>query len=155
MDQNNANHLENIFFAALDIHDLEARASYLNETCGQDAELRQRVEQMLAIQSKVGSFMENPPVSFAGTIDLDKKILDAGLTAGLREDHAVVIGSANHSVLKCHESCCATPKRSVSIRLFDRAPKKFRLTLQIVGIDLMAKSPAVAWEPLSKDVPSI
>lgn len=86
MDQDNANHLETIFFAALDIHDPEARASFLNENCGQDAELRQRIDQMLAIQSKVGSFMENPPVAFDGTIDLDKKILDAGLTAGLRED---------------------------------------------------------------------
>jgi tRNA A-37 threonylcarbamoyl transferase component Bud32 len=135
MDQNNANHLENIFFAALDIHDLEARASYLNETCGQDAELRQRVEQMLAIQSKVGSFMENPPVSFAGTIDLDKKILDAGLTAGLREDHAVVIGSANHSVLK---SLSRTLNEMPRVMLRD--PKE-------VGIDPIIR-------PRSKEIPA-
>ena len=100
MDQHSASHLETIFFAALEIQDPEARASYLTQACGQDDELRERVAHMLAIQSKVGSFMERPAVAFEGAIDLDKKILDAGLTAGLREDQAVVIGSANHSVLK-------------------------------------------------------
>ena len=135
MDQDNANHLETIFFAALDIHDPAARASYLNENCGQDAELRQRVEQMLAIQSKVGSFMENPPVSFDGTIDLDKKILDAGLTAGLRADQAVVIGSANHSVLK---SLSRTLNEMPRVMLRD--PKE-------VGIDPIIR-------PRSKEIPA-
>lgn len=58
MDQHSASHLETIFFAALEIQDPEARASYLTQACDQDDELRQRVAHMLAIQSKVGSFME-------------------------------------------------------------------------------------------------
>jgi len=76
------NHLETVFFAALEIQSPEARTAYLGEACGGDADLRERVEQMLAIQSKVGSFMERPAVALNGMVDLDPKILDAGLTAG-------------------------------------------------------------------------
>ncbi len=94
------NHLETVFFAALEIQSPEARTAYLAQVCGADAELRERVEQMLAIQSKVGSFMEKPAAALNGMVDLDLKILDAGLTAGLKENQAVVIGSQNHSVLK-------------------------------------------------------
>lgn len=95
-----ASHLETIFFAALEIQDPEARADFLATACDQNDELRQRVLQMLAVQSQVGNFMEHPPAPYAGTVQFDKEILAAGLSAGFGPGEAVVIGSANHSVLK-------------------------------------------------------
>jgi WD40 repeat protein/serine/threonine protein kinase len=49
--------LELIFFAARH-KEPEDRAAYLDEVCGDDAELRQRVEQFLSAQVELGSFLE-------------------------------------------------------------------------------------------------
>src|SRR5262249_45064766 len=51
--------LEAIFFAARHKQGL-ARAAYLDEVCGGDAELRRRVEQFLRAQAQIGSFLEAP-----------------------------------------------------------------------------------------------
>jgi serine/threonine protein kinase len=52
--------LEAIFFAALEKGPGE-RSAYLNDACAGDADLRSRVERMLAAQPEVGSFLESPP----------------------------------------------------------------------------------------------
>ena len=49
--------IEAIFFAARQ-KEPEDRAVYLDEACGDDAELRQRVEQFLSAQAELGSFLE-------------------------------------------------------------------------------------------------
>jgi hypothetical protein len=50
---------EAIFFAALE-RSAEERAAFLDQACGGDADLRARIEQMLAAQSHLGGFL-NPP----------------------------------------------------------------------------------------------
>jgi len=57
--------LEAIFFAALEKGSPAERASYLDEACGDDCGLRERIERMLTAQAKAGSFLEVP----AGEID--------------------------------------------------------------------------------------
>jgi serine/threonine protein kinase len=52
--------VESIFFAALEKTSAEERAGYLDQACGQDAELRQRVERLLAAHPKVGGFLQPP-----------------------------------------------------------------------------------------------
>jgi eukaryotic-like serine/threonine-protein kinase len=52
--------LEAIFFAALEKAP-DRRASYLNEACAGDENLRLRVERMLAAQVDAASFLETPP----------------------------------------------------------------------------------------------
>jgi len=47
-----------IFVAALHKTDAEDRAAYLDEVCAGDAELRKRVESLLAEQERLGSFMD-------------------------------------------------------------------------------------------------
>ncbi len=96
----NSSHLETIFFNALNIQDAAARSEYLAQACGQDEALLQKVEQMLSVQSKVGSFLEQSPAAYAGTVNLENKILEAGLSAGFSQGEAIVVGSANHSVLR-------------------------------------------------------
>jgi WD40 repeat protein/tRNA A-37 threonylcarbamoyl transferase component Bud32 len=49
---------EAIFFAALEKGTPEERAAYLDGACGDDSDLRGRVERLLAAHPQVGSFME-------------------------------------------------------------------------------------------------
>src|SRR5215510_7517522 len=61
-------HLEEIFSAALAQPTLAERAAYLDQACGGDAVLRQRVEQLLASADAAGTFM-SPPESI-GAVEL-------------------------------------------------------------------------------------
>ena len=66
---NNLSAVESIFFAALDKGSPEERASYLDQACGADLELRGCVERMLKAQPKVGSFLQAPAPGLCGTVD--------------------------------------------------------------------------------------
>ena len=50
---------EAVFFAALARVDPAERAAYLDEACGADADLRRRVERLLAAHPRVGSFLRD------------------------------------------------------------------------------------------------
>ncbi len=56
----NPSPLEEIFFGALEKRSAAERSSYLAEACAGDADLRRRVEKMLAAQSEGRSFLESP-----------------------------------------------------------------------------------------------
>jgi serine/threonine protein kinase len=49
---------EAIFFAALEKRTAEERMTYLDAACGDDSNLRQRVERLLAAHPQVGNFLE-------------------------------------------------------------------------------------------------
>ncbi|MFO0958550.1 MAG: tetratricopeptide repeat protein [Isosphaeraceae bacterium] len=51
---------EEIFFTAREIDDESARSAYLDEACGEDAELRDQVERWLASDPLVSRFLESP-----------------------------------------------------------------------------------------------
>jgi hypothetical protein len=53
---------ETIFAVALEKRDPAERSAYLDEGCGGDRGLRQRVEALLASHDKVGNFLERPAV---------------------------------------------------------------------------------------------
>jgi tetratricopeptide (TPR) repeat protein len=53
--------IDDIYFAALEKADVGERSAYLSEACGDDSELRSRVERLLSVQSRVASFLESPP----------------------------------------------------------------------------------------------
>jgi serine/threonine protein kinase/tetratricopeptide (TPR) repeat protein len=52
---------EAIFFAALEKGTGDERIAYVNDACGEDSNLRQRVLRLLAAHPKVGNFMEPSP----------------------------------------------------------------------------------------------
>ncbi len=64
------NSVESIFSSALKIPSPDERAAYLDEACGQDRDLRKRVEMLLEAQPEVGSFMEQPAVDRDVTLGL-------------------------------------------------------------------------------------
>lgn len=67
LDKADLSSLEEIFAAALDRSDPEARAAFLSEACGPDAELRARLERMLAAHDQAGSFLESPAPGLGAT----------------------------------------------------------------------------------------
>jgi serine/threonine protein kinase/Tfp pilus assembly protein PilF len=59
MDQDKPR-VDSIFLEAVEKPTAEERAAYLDRACASDAELRQRIERLLAAESKVSSFLESP-----------------------------------------------------------------------------------------------
>jgi serine/threonine protein kinase/tetratricopeptide (TPR) repeat protein len=66
---NDPSPLEAIFFAALEKGSPPERAAYLDEACAGEADLRRRVEKMLAAQAQAGSFLEQPAHSPVVTVE--------------------------------------------------------------------------------------
>jgi len=82
--------IEAIFFAALEKPSAEERAAYLRGACGDDAEVRARIERMLAAQPQVAQFLnggtiDQPPASersgvlIAGRYKLLEEIGEGGM----------------------------------------------------------------------------
>lgn len=96
---------QSIFLQALEQPAGQIRDRWLDDTCAGDADLRARIDALLARDAQMGSFLENPPSAFDGTIigqvDVDLAAsMEAGLTAALGTGEAVILGDAGHSVLK-------------------------------------------------------
>jgi hypothetical protein len=57
-----------IYEAALDRSDPAERAAYLDEACGNDADLRRRVEALLRAHAQSGSFLDRPAMVSEGEV---------------------------------------------------------------------------------------
>jgi hypothetical protein len=68
-----------IFDAAVAMSDPEARAAFLDQACDQDATRRQRIEELLDAQQRLGSFLDAGPNELGFGLTLDEP---AGLKAG-------------------------------------------------------------------------
>ncbi|MCZ2343621.1 MAG: protein kinase [Bacteroidales bacterium] len=75
--------VQEIFLAALEIEDLQQRAAYLTEACGNDEGLHQKVQALLAAHERSGEFLDVPVMQqFAGTqaqgprVGQDQKLQD-------------------------------------------------------------------------------
>src|SRR5580765_119395 len=66
--------LNDIFHRALEVP-ADARAAFLDQACGGDAQLRQEVASLLDAHERAGNFIEHPSLSAA---DLLSKAIDAG-----------------------------------------------------------------------------
>ena len=105
MSDNKPN-LDSLFLAASEIESEAGRDAFLADACGDDLDLRQQIEQLLQSDQHAGSFLEKPAPGLEDTILPDSAgenrsaSLDAGLATAFSRDDAVVIGDANHSVLK-------------------------------------------------------
>jgi serine/threonine protein kinase len=60
--------IDSIFLAAVELP-AEERPAYLEKACGNDGELRARVERLLGAQSRVDSFLESPAPELGATAD--------------------------------------------------------------------------------------
>jgi serine/threonine protein kinase/tetratricopeptide (TPR) repeat protein len=61
--------IDRIFWEAAKLRSAEERDAYLEQACGGDSALRQRVEQFLQARSKAENFLESPPPVLAATVD--------------------------------------------------------------------------------------
>ena len=58
-----------IFADAMQIDSESERANYLGEACGDDQQMRERIEQLLREKDSLGSFLESPPPGVGTTAD--------------------------------------------------------------------------------------
>ena len=62
--------VETIFNDALEIAAPQERAAFLDRACGDDADLRRRVEALLAAHDNTGDVLRLPPIGLnSGTVD--------------------------------------------------------------------------------------
>jgi eukaryotic-like serine/threonine-protein kinase len=98
--------LDSLFQAALEIESSQQRAAFLAQSCGEDVSLRNEVERLLRSHEQAGSFLEQPAPELSATLLPDMAVqeraasLEAGLAAAFPARAAVVMGAANHSLLK-------------------------------------------------------
>ncbi|MEO1530446.1 MAG: serine/threonine-protein kinase, partial [Planctomycetota bacterium] len=98
--------LDSLFLAASEIEFKDERDAFLEQACGGDLSLREQIEQLLQSDQHAGSFLEKPAPGLDATIAREaaeenrSASLDAGLSAAFSVHDAVVVGDANHSVLK-------------------------------------------------------
>src|SRR5262245_39037017 len=59
-----------IFLAAIDIPDAAQRAAYLDQACANDVKLRQHIEELIAAEAKLGSFLGKPHITVDVTSDV-------------------------------------------------------------------------------------
>src|SRR5829696_8104195 len=86
-------HPDELFNAARRLGDPDARRAYLDQACGGDAAVRERVEALLVAFEQAGSFLESP-VAEAGMADLSLGITaDQPAAPPLHESSGAVIGS--------------------------------------------------------------
>ena len=71
-----------IFSTALELSSPEERAKYLDKACGNNADLRQRVERMLDANPDMGAFMEAPALDIDATIDVPEIVERPGTLIG-------------------------------------------------------------------------
>jgi serine/threonine protein kinase/tetratricopeptide (TPR) repeat protein len=84
-----------LFIGALQRQDPAERQAYLAEACGADAALRQRVEGLLEVYERAGSFLEKPVVAAEATVDSDPGLVaDAEDSAKQPEDQASAVPRA-------------------------------------------------------------
>src|SRR5262245_54627708 len=72
-----------IFIGAMQRDDPARRRAYLDEACGADAGLRERVEGLLAVCQRAGSFLERPAAGPADTGAFTSAPRDEALAAGV------------------------------------------------------------------------
>lgn len=95
-----------IFNTARQIETPEGRDEFLSEVCGDDSELRGRIEKLLAAYAEESQFLEQPAADLEATFLTDgdgrnlAASLNAGLAASFDQEEAVVVGNAGHSVLR-------------------------------------------------------
>ena len=71
MSHQTAPNVEEIFLAALEIEEPEARSSFLDRVCG-DAELRRHVERLLALDARASGFLESPASTPTLTVESER-----------------------------------------------------------------------------------
>lgn len=97
-----------IFNTARKIGSGDERSAFLSEACGSDLALRQRVETLLKSYEQESQFLEQPAACLGATTSLE-----AGLAPTFGPQAAVVIGNANHSVLRSLEHTVNAPRVSL------------------------------------------
>lgn len=108
--------LDSLFLAALEIESPQQRAAFLAQSCGDNASLQSEVEQLLRSHQQAQGLLDQPAPELDAALlpspagQEQAAALEAGLAAAVPANFALVIGDANHSVLKAMEKTIDVPR---------------------------------------------
>jgi serine/threonine protein kinase len=77
MNRQKAPDVEEIFSDALQRESPESRAAYLAEACNGDADLRRRVERLLAAQDRAGDFLDSPALGSTVALEAGPALVES------------------------------------------------------------------------------
>ncbi len=125
-----------LFLSALE-HDAAERTAFLDAACGGDNALRQRVDELLAEQEQVGSFLETPA---AATSLSTIRLTDTALTVSVTEKPGDRIG--RYKLLeKIGEGGCG-----VVYMAEQEEPVRRRVALKVIKLGMDTKSVIARFE---------
>ena len=76
--------LNSIFFQALELESLEERANFVAQQCGEDHQLRDEIESLLASHRQAESgFLNQPAPGVCRTSESNRLAIEAGLAPAL------------------------------------------------------------------------
>ena len=78
---------KDIFLAALELESAEARRRFVDDVCGDDVQLRRRVDALLAAHDDPESYLERPAARFDVTATTDGTGRDSGLSDSSSSHH--------------------------------------------------------------------
>ena len=78
---------KDIFLAALELESAEARRRFVDDVCGDDVQLRRRVDALLAAHEDPESYLERPAARFDVTATTDGTGRDSGLSDSSSSHH--------------------------------------------------------------------
>lgn len=105
---NDQHKLDSLLAAASGIESIDERAAFLQSACGDDQQLRQRLEQLLHTAAQVGQ----QSAELDATIIPDPSVCapQAQATSDAAEDHSAKGSTANHSVLNALSQTVNVPR---------------------------------------------
>lgn len=146
--------IDSIFLDAIEKPTAEAWNKFVQEACKEVGPLRARVEKLLIEHEKAAeSYLESSVPGLPEleqTLDANQAALDAGFSVTFGAEAAVIVGRANHSVLKAlgkqlaqsRVFLCAMHLGDV-IKPFAQVQRKHPRDRTTVGAKCLEKSPAM------------
>ena len=136
---------EQIFNSAADLADESQRAAYLAQACGNDAQLRAEIEELLCHDVDAGSFLEQPAIDFSPTIavgefdTVDESSGDVSLAFLEPSDKAGCVGTMEH-----YEVIELVGRGGIGLVLRAFDPKLNRVVaIKVMALELAANTMAV------------
>ena len=118
---------EAIFLQAVEIEDPEAQAVFLDEACGTDDALRERLEELLAVRGRAENFMDEPAVTNVDTVQGADQLERCGTRNGPYLLMELIAEGGMGSVYRAEQQ---TPiRRSVALKII----KPGMDTKQVIG----------------------
>ncbi len=156
MTDNNLD-LDSIFMAALKIESPAARATFLDQACGDNQTIRKEVDRMLSSHGELGSFLEQPAMEFVAANGPAVDATQVGPPAPAQDRPVVavngrrnVLDSLGHTVDVPAHRASGSPSRRRRSAVETTVAGNAKIAARMIATGWTVRSRAVGWEPFSR-----